>query len=111
MRTVALEEHFNIPFLVERIPVEAIRRRGFPPRDQMSSETARPQATLKELGDVRLKDMDEAGISMQVLSIAGPGADLLPAEQSVPWAREANDYLAQAISAHPDRYAGLRIYL
>lgn len=106
MRTVALEEHFNIPALVQRIPVEAIRRRGFPPQDQMPKTTARPQKMLKELGDVRIKDMDEAGISVQVLSISGPGADILGPEQSVPWAREANDYLAEAISAHQDRFAG-----
>ena len=33
---------------------------------------------LAELGEPRLRLMDEAGITTQVLSAAGPGADLLP---------------------------------
>jgi hypothetical protein len=106
MRTIALEEHYNIPPLVARIPEELVRRRGYPPKDQMPKTTAAPQEKLKELGDGRLAEMDAGGISMQVLSLSGPGADVLPAEQSIPWAREANDYLAKAIATHPDRYAG-----
>ena len=51
--------------------------------------------------------MDEAGISQQVLSLDGPGADLLPPRESAAWAREANDALAGLVARHPDRLAGL----
>ncbi len=58
------------------------------------------------MGAGRLAAIDEAGITVQVLSLSGPGADLLPPAQSVRWAREVNDYLARAVADHPDRYAG-----
>lgn len=106
MRIVALEEHFNIPSLVARIPQDLIRRRGFPPPEKMPQTTVKPQAQLKELGEPRIADMDAAGITMQVLSLSGPGADLLEPEQAIPWAREANDLLAGAVGRHPERYAG-----
>ena len=106
MRTVALEEHFNVPSLIGRIPHEAIRRRGYPPPDQVPAGNARAQKHLPDLGPARLADMDAAGITMQVLSLAGPGADLLPAEQGVPWARELNDVLGRTVAEQPDRFGG-----
>ena len=106
MRTVALEEHFNLPSLVARIDPAVIRRRGFPSPEDAPSEMAGPQAKLKDLGTDRLDDMDAAGITVQVLSTAGPGADLLPGDEGIAFAREVNDTLARTISEHPDRYAG-----
>lgn len=50
--------------------------------------------------------MDENGITVQVLSVSGPGADLLPPEAGPAWARAANDALADAVKAHPGRLAG-----
>jgi hypothetical protein len=106
VRIVALEEHFNVPSLVARIPQDVIRQRGFPPPEEMPPMMAGPQAKLKDLGAGRLADMDAAGITVQVLSVSGPGADLLPPQESISWARQANDVLAKAIIEHPDRYSG-----
>jgi predicted TIM-barrel fold metal-dependent hydrolase len=50
--------------------------------------------------------MDEAGITVQVLSNSGPGPDLVPGPDGVALAREMNDHLATAIARHPDRLAG-----
>jgi predicted TIM-barrel fold metal-dependent hydrolase len=61
---------------------------------------------LPEIAEVRLKSMDEAGVSVQVLSNAGPGPDLLPGPDGIALAREINDHLAAAIARHPDRFAG-----
>ena len=69
MRIVALEEHFNVPSLVRRIDPGAIARFGFPPG------FGGPLADkLSDLGAVRLSEMDEAGITVHVLSASGPGA-------------------------------------
>lgn len=105
MRIIALEEHYAIPSLVDRIDPELKVKRGFPHPDAPS---ARPQidANLVEMGDERLRSMDESGITMQVLSTSGPGSDLLPPAEAVAWARECNDRLADHIKAKPDRYAG-----
>ena len=101
MRPVALEEHFSLPSLVSRIDPALIRKRGFRPPDQVPA----PHDKLKDLGAERLEDMDAAGITVQVLSWSGPGADLLPGEEGISFARDANDALARTISGHPDRYA------
>ena len=61
---------------------------------------------LADLGDARLADMDASGITVQVLSVAGPGADVVPGEAGIKMARDYNDALAEAVARHPDRYRG-----
>ena len=105
MRIIALEEHYAVASLAKRIPADLIVKRGYPHPDAPS---ARPQieARLNDLGDGRIDDMDANGISMQVLSTSGPGAELLPPVESVGWAREINDRLADEIKGRPGRFAG-----
>jgi predicted TIM-barrel fold metal-dependent hydrolase len=50
--------------------------------------------------------MDEAGITVQVLSNTGPGPDLVPGPEGVAMSRELNDHLATAVAGRPDRFAG-----
>jgi predicted TIM-barrel fold metal-dependent hydrolase len=108
MRVVALEEHFTVPHLVRRIDPEAIRRRGFRPRSA-PKEGPNPLELAPEIGAQRLAYMDEAGITVQVLSNTGPGPDLVPGSDGVAMAREMNDHLANAISKHPDRFKGFAV--
>ena len=61
---------------------------------------------LFDLGELRLAEMDAAGIDIQVLSHGAPSVQRLDAETSVWMARGANDRLAEAIALHPDRFAG-----
>jgi len=105
MRTVALEEHFSVPSLVRRISPEAIAKRGFGKRTMLPGRV-NPLELLPELGDQRLASMDANGISVQVLSISGPGADLVDGAEGVAIARATNDHLAEAIARHPDRFQG-----
>jgi predicted TIM-barrel fold metal-dependent hydrolase len=105
MRIVALEEHFVAPDLIRRIDPAVIARRGFPPPDAAWGPASR-QDELADLGPARLHDMDASGITLQVLSVSGPGADLLPPAEGIALARALNDRLAAAVAAHPGRYAG-----
>jgi uncharacterized protein len=106
MRVVTLEEHFTVPSLVARyISREAIARRGFAPRTVLPGR-ANPLDLLPEIGEQRLSGMDQAGITLQVLSASGPGADLVDGADGVALARQTNDALAQAIARHPGRFAG-----
>jgi hypothetical protein len=61
---------------------------------------------LADLGDDRLRQMDEWGIDVQVLMHT-----LFPDTHPdvVRLARETNDQIAEAIAAHPDRYAGFAL--
>ena len=77
MRVVTLEEHFTVPSLVKRsISREAIAKRGFGPRTVLPGRV-NPLELAPEIGETRLRSMDEAGITVQVLSTTGPGSDLV----------------------------------
>jgi uncharacterized protein len=108
MRVVALEEHFTVPALVGRIDKDAISRRGFRPRN-LPKTGPNPIELMPEIGERRLQSMDEAGISVQVLSNTGPGPDLVPGPEGIAIAREMNDHLATAIGRHPKRFAGFAV--
>ena len=105
-RIVGVEEHFLLPDLLGRVPEAAAKQRGYFSRDQPYAGFS-CIAQLSDVGEDRLRVLDEAGISLQVLSLDGPGADLLPPRAGAAWAREANDALAGLVTAHPDRFAGL----
>ena len=105
-RIVALEEHVSFPDMVARIPLAARQQAGWPSDDNPSSPVREQASQLAEVGPERLRLMDEAGITVQVLSISGPGAELLSPEESPAFAREYNDRLAAAIAKYPDRFYG-----
>lgn len=106
MRIVTLEEHFSLPEFIKRIPKEAIAERGWPGTENAPPVMQEAQALLPEIGEKRLRSMDEAGITMEVLSVSGPGADLLPGEQGIQLAQDYNNFLAGKITEHPTRFAG-----
>lgn len=63
---------------------------------------------LVDLGDGRLKDMDEAGIDVQVLSLfQPPNIQSLESSAAKTWARSTNEELSAAVEKHPDRLVGL----
>ncbi len=105
MRIVALEEHYTVPRIVAGISPDAVARRGFPGPDFVWGQTTK-RNELADLGDARLADMDASGITVQVLSVAGPGADLVPGQPGIDLARAYNDALAEACARHPSRYRG-----
>src|SRR5438105_1327278 len=61
---------------------------------------------LEDFGDIRIREMDAAGIDVQVLSENAPAAQGLDAESAIRLTRISNDRLHAAIAAHPDRFAG-----
>lgn len=60
---------------------------------------------LDDVGTLRIKEMDEAGIDIQVLSHTAPSVQKLEPEAAVRLARAANDRLHQTVLAHPKRFA------
>ncbi len=60
---------------------------------------------LYDLGAVRLKEMDDAGIDVQVISHGAPSGQQLPVQAAPALCREANDRLAAACAANPKRFA------
>src|SRR6516164_6336246 len=105
LRVVALEEHYTVPGIVSRIDPAVVRRRGFPAPDVVWAQVIK-RNELANLGEARLADMDASGITVQVLSVAGPGADVVPGAEGIALARDYNNALFEATSRHPDRYQG-----
>jgi 2,3-dihydroxybenzoate decarboxylase len=73
------------------------------------SESGRPGPTserLHDLGALRIKEMDEAGIDIQVLSHGAPSAQKINSEIAVEVCKRVNDRLQEAIKTHPTRFAG-----
>ncbi len=101
-RIVALEEHLTFPHLASEIAPDVAARRGF--RAGSGANARLPE--LSDVGDARLAAMDRAGISVQVLSVVGPGADLLAPDAGPAFARRYNDEVAAVVAEHPDRFAG-----
>ncbi len=104
MKIIGLEEHFMTPELELAQATNAL------PPEQVGSFfqlfKSRPvQERLLDLGDDRLRQMDLLGLDVMVLSIPAPGVELLAPAPAVALARQANDRLAAAVRAHPDRYA------
>lgn len=63
---------------------------------------------LLDLGEQRIRHMDETGIDKAVLALTSPGAQpIIDVEEAKGIARRANDYLAGHVQAHPDRYIGM----
>ena len=92
-RVAAIEEHFWLPEL----------------RDLWTGfdvvKLPRLTERLIDFGALRLGEMDEAGIDIQVLSHVGPGTAKLDGESAIRLARAANDMAQEVIRAHPGRFA------
>lgn len=104
MRVVALEEHYTVPDLVKRIDPAAISRRGYAPRTPPKSGPSAPQL-LADFGELRLQQMAEANVTVQVLSLNGPGPDLVPGAEGAALARAFNDHAAAFVARHPKQFA------
>jgi len=96
---IAIEEHFVTPELEETI---------FPSIGWDPAEWRCMAEQLQEVGEARLADMDAAGVEIAVLSLAAPCIqDEFDVPQAIERAAGANDALAAAVAAHPDRFAAL----
>ena len=68
---------------------------------------AKPIAVrLDDVGALRIREMDEAGIDFVVLSHTAPSVQKLDPESAVRLARAANDRLFETVRAHPTRFGG-----
>ena len=93
-QVIALEEHYWDKDIAKHFTGHA------------SARTPRLLEELYDLNAIRLKDMDAAGVGVQVISHGAPSGQQLPAQVAAQICREANDRLAEACSANPKRLAG-----
>jgi predicted TIM-barrel fold metal-dependent hydrolase len=97
---IALEEHFMDAEIGEKLVAMGAPEAAGPPG---SAER------LADLGELRIKEMDEAGIDIQVLSQTASSVQNFDPESAVTIARRANDRLNEVCRAHPTRFAAFAI--
>jgi len=109
MKIIGIEEHF-LNNEIAAATTEAIEKAApglltaFRPIP--GEQLSKVMSLVSDLGAKRIADMDEHGIDVQVLSYNAPGTQVLTAKEAVPLAIAANDALALAVKAYPDRFAG-----
>src|SRR6185312_2864710 len=60
---------------------------------------------LLDFGEMRIKEMDEAGIDIQVLSHGAPSTQKLAADVAPTLTAQVNDRLAKICRSNPKRFA------
>ena len=98
-------------FTKPRCPVIAIEEHYWDEelaKTYTGSEAGRPGEQSKRLHDftgIRIKEMDDVGIDVQVISHGAPSTQKLPAENAAALTRRVNDRLHRAIASHAARFA------
>lgn len=94
---IGLEEHFAIP---ETLNDSA----GFLPDDSWEELSKR----LMDIQEYRLRQMDENGMEMMLLSLNAPAVQAIhDTRHACEIATRANDFLAEQVAKRPDRFQGL----
>ncbi len=109
-RRIATEESFYIPEVAQaqhalskslwnNLDMRRIERR--------TSLQSPLYQKLIDLEGERLRSMDQEGVAMQLLSLTTPGVQLFDPDTATTLAALVNDRLAEIVSRHPTRFAGL----
>jgi 2,3-dihydroxybenzoate decarboxylase len=94
---VALEEAFALPRFHERTQWWA---------SMFAIDAAKHAKEISDITERRIKYMDEHGVGHTVLSYTAPGVqDIWDPKEAQDLAVEVNDYIADAIKGHPDRFS------
>lgn len=119
MKKIAMEEHFTTEEHLDRLQLILKRRYSIPEviKEEKHLGLELPflfperneqvMAMLLDLGAGRIKEMDQTGIDMQILSLVSPGVQVFDAAAAVELAKKTNDRLSEAIKEFPERFLGL----
>ena len=126
MKIIAIEEHFTTEEQIEYL--RSILDKDYPVQEVVKDETAidievrwvpasnysssliGSNAILEKLLDVgegRLKEMDDNDIAMEVLSLVSPGVQVLDTPAAIKSMKKQNDKLSEIVRKYPQRFAGL----
>ena len=102
MKIIGSEEHFSTKETLAH----------FRPPGMVSQQDTGGKVSRMSIGETlsntqaRLRDMDDAGIDMQVLSL-GPGVEDYDTAFATALVAETNDELSEVVKKYPSRFAGL----
>lgn len=99
---ITLEEHFMLPSLLSAATDSGKVQLAHPGVDMMAAFARHPEK-MTDLSSGRIADMSAGNVRLQVLSHAPVP---MPNEPTMATCIAANDAVASAISAHPERFRG-----
>jgi len=97
VKKIAVEEHFHTKEYLALLSSKTDHKGGAP---------ASAAAKVVDIGEGRIKEMDECGIDMQMLSLSFPALDVFKTEDAISVAKMINDNLSEVIKKYPKRFAG-----
>lgn len=100
MKLIAIEEHFLTQEVREAWNAAPVTD------DSVRLNAGAIGQRLDDLGEERLRLMDETGVDVQVLALTAPGFHNL-GRDSVMLAQKTNDFIAATVAARPNRFEGL----
>lgn len=114
-KIITIEEHFTLKNISQRVAAFNIKENGgMAPNDTVQKELMAiglpTNDDIEDIGERRIKFMNESGIDVQVLSY-GPGSpqNITDKALAIELCQEANNELANLIKRHPTRFAGFAV--
>jgi 5-carboxyvanillate decarboxylase len=124
MKRIAVEEHFSTEehadqfrlLLTKEYPIREVVEaeqqlhvevRWLPASKYSVGNANILSGKILEVGEQRIKEMEEDGIDMQVLSLIAPGVQVFDAATGTSLARRINDELYRIVQRYPRKFAGL----
>ncbi|AKH44230.1 2,3-dihydroxybenzoate decarboxylase/5-carboxyvanillate decarboxylase [Altererythrobacter atlanticus] len=118
MRLIATEEAWSIPEVAAELkkvansPTQSLDKllvKGIydAPADTSGYGKLDFLSGLTDVEEHRLKQMDELGVDMHLLSLTAPGVQMFDADTATDLAALANDRMAEICAKYPKRFAGL----
>ncbi len=110
MKRIAIEEHFFTQDYVDYMRNRQVSLKDAPAKVHHGMDKVAPRPgeyeECIEVGETRIRNMDQAGIAMQVLSFSAPGVEAMEIDDAKEMAYKVNNELSKIISKYPDRYSG-----
>jgi len=96
VKKIAVEEHFYSKEYLELLHSRT---------DWKSVPQGESAEKVLECGDARIKEMDECGIDMQIVSLSRPDLDPFKTEDAISVAKMMNDTFSELIKRYPKRFS------
>lgn len=91
MKLIGIEEHFSTPEYIAEFKTK-------------TDDEYRVLDKICDVGPLRIAQMDEAGVDMQIVSLSTPGVEQLGKDDAVRVSAEINAYVSGAVKANPERF-------
>lgn len=97
VKKISVEEHYYTEEFLKLVQTKT---------DHKGAPSPTAAVKVVEYGEGRIREMDECGVDMQILSLSYPALEPFKKEDAVDVSKMMNDVTSEAVKKHPDRFAG-----